>query len=73
MSTLQQLARPSIDDHQILPERYETTGEFSSVCAQIVLDVHVLGKIWTTRIIMVREYSGTKSNKNGTKLVTKES
>ena len=37
VSTLQQVATPCMDDHQIPLEDYETTGELSAVCAQIVL------------------------------------
>ena len=45
MSTLQQVATPCIDDHQIPREDYETTGEFSAVCVQIVLKYLYLARI----------------------------
>ena len=35
VSSLQQVATPCIDDHQISPEDYATTGALSAVCAQI--------------------------------------
>ena len=35
---LQQVATPCIDDHQILPEGYETTEELSALCAQMFLE-----------------------------------
>ena len=37
-SSLQQVAPPCLDDHRILVEDYETTGQVSAVCAQIVLN-----------------------------------
>ena len=36
MTTLQQVAIPCIDVHQMPPEDYEAIGEHSAVCAQIV-------------------------------------
>ena len=35
VSSLQQVATACIDDHQIPPEDYATTGALSAVCAQI--------------------------------------
>ena len=37
LSSLQQVATPCIDDHQIPPEYFETAGELSAVCAQMVI------------------------------------
>ena len=45
VSSLQQVARPCIDDHLIPPEDRETTRGLSAVCAQIVLLCVYLARI----------------------------
>ena len=43
-----QVATPCLDDHQVLPEDYGTTGELSTVCVHIVQKMWVFVKNWTT-------------------------
>ena len=38
VSSLQRVATPRTDVHQLSPDDFETKGELSDVCAQIVLE-----------------------------------
>ena len=50
---LQQVATPSMDDHHIPPEDYETTRVFFAASVQNCHEMLVDGEKWTTRFIMV--------------------
>ena len=52
VSSLQQVATPCIDDHQIPPGDYETTGEFTAVCAQIVMKcLYLADFLWSVNTL----------------------
>ena len=44
-SSLQLVATPCTDDHFVPPEDFESTGELSDVCAQMVLICLYLARI----------------------------
>ena len=57
VSRLKQLDTPCMDDHQMVPEEFETKGELSPVCAQIALKCLYFARtgrpdiLWTVNIL----------------------
>ena len=50
---LYKVSTPCIDDHHFKEEETKSVGELSNTCSQIVREMLILGKNWTTRYSMV--------------------
>ena len=59
---LQQVAIPCINDHLLSLEDFESKGKLFRSVRSNGTEVFVVGKIWTTRSILVSEHFGKVSH-----------
>ena len=60
---LYKVSTPRIDDHHFKEEEWNSVGELSKICSQIVLKMPILGTHWKTRYSMVSEQTCTVDHK----------